>query len=47
MVKLHDIKSTHKGIAFVYTNNFMAEKGFIWSVPFIITVKKIQYHGIN
>ena len=46
IVKLHDIKSTQKSLAFLYTNNDKAEKEIKETIPFTIATKKIKYLGI-
>ena len=45
IVKLHDIKSTQKSLAFLYTNNDKAEKEIKETIPFTIATKSIKYLG--
>ena len=45
IVKLQDIKSTQKSLAFLYTNNDKAEKEIKETIPFTIATKSIKYLG--
>ena len=47
IVKLQDIKSTHKSCAFLYTNNEEIEREIKETIPFNISMKRIKYLGIN
>ena len=47
IVKLQDIKSTQKSLAFLYTNNEKTERETKEKIPFIIAKKRIKYLGIN
>ena len=47
IVKLQDIKSTQKSLAFLYTNNERIEKEIKETIPFTIATKRIKYIGIN
>ena len=47
IVKLHDVKSTHKkSLAFLYTNNEKTERQIKETIPFTIAMKRIKYLGI-
>ena len=46
IVKLQDIKSTHKSLAFLYTNNEKTEREIKEAIPFTIATKRIKYLGI-
>ena len=46
IVKLQDIKSTEKSLAFLYTNNEKIEREIKETIPFIIAMKRIKYLGI-
>ena len=46
IVKLQDIKSTQKSLAFLYTNNEKIEREIKEPIPFTIAMKKIKYLGI-
>ena len=41
IVKLQDIKSTQKSLAFLYTNNEKVEKDIKETIPFTIAMKRI------
>ena len=43
IVKLQDIKSTHKSCAFLYTNNEEIEREIKETIPFTIAKKRIKY----
>ena len=47
IVKLQDIKSTQKSLAFLYTNNEKTEREIKETISFIIAMKRIKYLGIN
>ena len=47
IVKLQDIKSTHKSIAFLYTNNKKIEREIKETISFTVAKKRIKYLGIN
>ena len=47
IVKLQDIKSTQKSLAFLYTNNEKTEREIKETIPFTIATKRIKYLGIN
>ena len=48
MVKLQDIKSTHRNPLHSYTlNNEKTEREIKETVPFTIAMKRIKYLGIN
>ena len=47
IVKLHDIKSTQKSLASLYTNNEKTERESKETIPFIIATRRIKYVGIN
>ena len=47
LAKLHDTKSTHKSLAFLYTNNEKSEGEIKVSMPFTTATKGIKYLGIN
>ena len=47
ILKLQDIKSTHKSLAFLYTNNEKTEGEIKETNPFNIAMKRIKYLGIN
>ena len=46
IVKLKDIKSTQKFLAFLYTNNEKIEREIKETIPFTITMKRIKYLGV-
>ena len=46
IVKLEDIKSTKKSLAFLYTNNEKIEREIKETIPFTIAMKRIKYLGI-
>jgi len=46
IVKLQDIKSTHKFLAFLYTNNEKIEREIKETILFTIATKRIKYLGI-
>ena len=46
IVKLQDIKSTHKSIAFLYTNNKKIEREIKETIPFTVAKKRIKYLGM-
>ena len=46
IVKLQDIKSTQKSLAFLYTNNEKIEREIKETIPFTIAMKRIKYLGI-
>ena len=46
IVKLQDIKSTQKSLAFLYTNNEKVEKEIKETILFTIAKKRIKYLGI-
>ena len=46
IVKLQDIKSTQKSLAFLYTNNEKVEKETKETIPFTIATKRIKYLGM-
>ena len=46
IVKFQDIKSTHRSLAFLYTNNEKVEKEIKEIIPFTIATKRIKYFGI-
>ena len=39
--------NTQKSVAFLYTNNYLAEREMRKTIPFIIASKIIKYLGIN
>ena len=45
IVKLQDIKLTHKSLVFLYTNNDKTE--IKETIPFTFVMKRIKYLGIN
>ena len=47
IVKLQDIKSTQKSLAFLYTNNEKTEREIKETISFTIAMKRIKYFGIN
>ena len=47
IVKLQDIKSTQKSLAFLCTNNEKVEKEIKETIPFTIATKRIKYLEIN
>ena len=47
IAKFQDIKSTHKSLAFLYTNNEKTEREIKETIPFTIMMKRIKYLGIN
>ena len=46
IVKLQDIKSTQKSLAFLYTNNEKIKTEIKETIPFTIATKRIKYLGI-
>ena len=46
IVKMQDIKSTQKSLAFLYTNNEKTERVIKETIPFTIATKRIKYLGI-
>ena len=46
IVKLLDIKSTQKSLAFLYSNNEKKEREIKETTPFTIAMKRIKYLGI-
>ena len=46
IVKLQDIKSTQKSLAFLYTNNEKTEREIKETIPFTIVMIRIKYLGI-
>jgi len=46
IIKLQDIKSTQKSLAFPYNNNEETEREIEETVPFTIAKKRIKYLGI-
>ena len=47
IVKLQDIKSTEKSLAFLYTNKERREREIKETIPFTIATKTMKYLGIN
>ena len=47
IIKLQDIKSTQKSLAFLYTNNEKTEREIKETIPFTIATKRIKYSGID
>ena len=47
IVRLQDIKSTQKSLAFLYTNNEKTEREIKETIPFTIATKRIKYLGIK
>ena len=47
IVKLQDIKSTHRNPLHSYTNNEKTEREIKETIPFTIAMKRIKYLGIN
>ena len=47
IVKLQDIKSTQKSLAFLYSNNEKTEREINETIPFTIVTNRIKYLGIN
>ena len=47
IVRLQDIKSTQKSLAFLYTNNEKTEREIKETILFTIATKRIKYLGIN
>ena len=47
IVKLQDIKSSQKSLAFLYTNNEKTEREIKETIPFTIATKRIKYLGVN
>ena len=47
IVKLQDIKSTQKSLAFLYNNNEEIEREIKETIPFTDATGKIKYLGIN
>ena len=43
---MQDIKSTHRNLAFLYTNNEKTEKEIKEIIPFTIATKRIKYLGV-
>ena len=46
IIKLQDIKSTQKSLAFLYTNNENTEREIKETIPFTIAMERIKYLGI-
>ena len=46
IVKLQDIKLTHRSLAFIHTNNEKTEREIKETIPFTIAMKRIKYLGI-
>ena len=46
IVRLQDIKSTHRSLAFLYTDNEKIEREIKETIPFTIATKRIKYLGI-
>ena len=46
IVKLQDIKSTHKYLEFLYTNNEKIKREIKETIPVTIAMKRIKYLGI-
>ena len=46
IVRLQDIKSTQKSLAFLYTNNEKTEREIKETIPFTIATERIKYLGI-
>ena len=46
IVKLQDIKSTQKSLAFLYTNNEKIKREIKERIPFTTAMKRIKYLGI-
>ena len=46
IVKLQDIKSTHRNPLHSYTNNEKMEREIKETIPFTIAMKRIKYSGI-
>ena len=46
IVKLQDIKSTHRNPLHSYTNNEKIEREIEETIPFTIAMKRIKYLGI-
>ena len=46
IVKLQDIKSTHKYLEYLYTNNEKIKREIKETIPFTIATKRIKYLGI-
>ena len=46
IVKLQDIKSSQKSLAFLYTNNEKTEREIKETITFTIATKRIKYLGI-
>ena len=44
---MQDTKLIHKSVAFLYTNNELAEREIRKTIPFTIASKRIKYLGIN
>ena len=47
IVKLQDIKLTHRNPLHSYTNNEKTEREIKETIPFTIATKRIKYLGIN
>ena len=43
----NSVISLHKSVAFVYTNNELSEKKIQGTIPCMIRLKRMKYHGIN
>ena len=43
----NSVINLHKSVAFVYTNNELSEKKIQGTIPFMIRLKRMKYHGIN
>ena len=46
IVKLQDIKLTHRNLIFLYANNEKTEREIKKTIPFTIATKRIKYFGI-
>ena len=46
VVKLQDIKLTHKSLAFLYTNNEKIEREIKETVSFTTATRRIKYLGV-
>ena len=47
IVKLQDIKSTHRNPFHYYTNNEKIEREIKETIPFTTATKRIKYLGLN
>ena len=43
----NSVINLQKSVAFVYTNNELSEKKIQGTIPFMIRLKRMKYHGIN